>query len=685
MKWSYSTGGAIRNTPAIGADGTLYFGNENGILYALTDAGTSATLKWQSSTLGSTGSELLSSPAIGPDGSVYIGTLSDGANYLYAFNGTLDFTANQMSGAAPLSVLFTGSSGVTPVSWNWNFGDGSTGTGQNPTHTYTSSGSYTVHLNMTDTTSTTYSAVKTAYIAVYSPPVPGFTSSAATGTRPLTVKFTDTSTNSPTSWSWNFGDGNTSSSQNPSHIYNSVGTYTVTLTATNLAGSNTTTQTGYISVGDTSPFIAFTASPRQGLAPLTVQFNDTSLYGPTTWSWNFGDGGTSSSQNPSHIYNSVGTYTVTLAATNAIGTNTSSQTGYITILSQAPISAGTNLYVSNDAGVKYDINGSSMTYIPNTYGLPMPGGMNSLHMSNVPSDTSGKVIQTTSQSGTFYYTFSGGQPTQQEGILMLAVNGTIPDDFSVNIRSSGDTWTLDTITNYQDYFSNSVAPSSYNYVQGALNETFTKSDFLYGPQSSKPNSIANYPIYNGENQSDPANQFQVMFIDLNSGIYTDRIKIEYSFNNLTSFAAFNVYGWYKRSNHGTGTSPPTMSPAAGIWLPAFSGSTSWFSPAIPDLPGTTWFPIAVTDTSANVPQSWSWDFGDGNTSTLQNPTHAYAVGGRTSYGDTRRQRSLKGPPRRPRWLPMTARLRLRGWLERYLGTLLPAFGPVHRYDNKFPD
>ena len=79
-------------------------------------------------------------------------------------------------------------------------------------------------------------------------PVANFTASPTSGTAPLNVQFTDTSTGNPTGWSWTFGDGGTSTAKNPSHQYANPGTYTVSLTASNTAGSDGETKTGYITV-----------------------------------------------------------------------------------------------------------------------------------------------------------------------------------------------------------------------------------------------------------------------------------------------------------------------------------------------------------------------------------------------------------------------------------------------------
>ena len=185
-------------------------------------------------------------------------------------------------------------------------------------------------------------------------PVASFTATPTTGTAPLTVNFTDQSTNNPTSWQWDFGDGNTSTQQNPSHTYNNSGNYTVGLTATNDYGSNTKTQNGFIVVsggGGSAPLAAFTATPTTGTAPLTVNFTDQSTNNPTSWQWDFGDGNTSTQQNPSHTYNNNGTYTVSLTATNDYGSNTKTQNGLIVVSG----GGGTGTFTDPRDGQTYNI------------------------------------------------------------------------------------------------------------------------------------------------------------------------------------------------------------------------------------------------------------------------------------------------------------------------------------------
>ena len=128
------------------------------------------------------------------------------------------------------------------------------------------------------------------------------------------IYFNDASTGSPTSWTWNFGDGTSSSLQNPNHTYSTSGTYTVTLSITSATcGDSTSSQ---ITIGTTVCQSAFYSVPDSSNAN-TIMFFDNSTGNPTSWTWAFGDGTSSSLQNPTHTY-TPGTYTVTLVI---LGTN----------------------------------------------------------------------------------------------------------------------------------------------------------------------------------------------------------------------------------------------------------------------------------------------------------------------------------------------------------------------------
>ncbi|AKB83211.1 cell surface protein [Methanosarcina barkeri 3] len=163
-------------------------------------------------------------------------------------------------------------------------------------------------------------------------PVAAFTASPTSGKYPLTVKFTDKSTD-VYSYNWNFGDKSTSTVKNPTHKYTKAGKYTVSLTVKNAAGSNTVTKSSYINVAAPvkAPAASFTASPTSGKRPLKVQFTDKSTNSPTSWKWSFGDGTYSTSKNPGHTYSKSGKYTISLTVKNSNGSATKTVSGYITV------------------------------------------------------------------------------------------------------------------------------------------------------------------------------------------------------------------------------------------------------------------------------------------------------------------------------------------------------------------
>jgi PKD repeat protein len=149
-----------------------------------------------------------------------------------------------------------------------------------------------------------------------------FTADVTTGPAPLTVKFTDQSTGDITSWLWNFGDGSTSTEQNPTHTYTAPGTYTVSLTVTSPDATDTETKTNYIQVTAVPPEeleVSFTFTPNFGMRPLPVQFTDTTVSSEPilSWLWRFGDGSTSTQQNPLHTYRVPGLFSVSLTVTTA--------------------------------------------------------------------------------------------------------------------------------------------------------------------------------------------------------------------------------------------------------------------------------------------------------------------------------------------------------------------------------
>lgn len=161
-----------------------------------------------------------------------------------------------------------------------------------------------------------------------------FNGTPLSGPAPLTVKFIENSTGWPMTWAWDFGDGNTSSLKNPQHTYASAGDYTVNLTTMNAWGSNTSLKLNYINVTYPVPVADFSGTPTSGNSPLDVQFTDASTGIPTSWSWDFGDGSFSTTQNPVHRYTAVGTYNVSLAVENIGGNDTKEKAGYVTVAGQ---------------------------------------------------------------------------------------------------------------------------------------------------------------------------------------------------------------------------------------------------------------------------------------------------------------------------------------------------------------
>jgi PKD repeat protein len=186
-----------------------------------------------------------------------------------------NFTATPTSGTSPLNVSFTDQSSGTISSRQWNFGDGATSAATSPSHLYTSPGNYTVSLTTTGPGGSD-TETKTNLIAVS---LPGgisadFGVSATAVDLGAPVSFNNLSSGGATSFLWDFGDGTTSTAANPSHLYALGGSFTVTLTATGPAGSDTETKSAFVQVrnllSDDDYYLSFdapTSVPGLGVVP----------------------------------------------------------------------------------------------------------------------------------------------------------------------------------------------------------------------------------------------------------------------------------------------------------------------------------------------------------------------------------------------------------------------------------
>ncbi|MFX1384408.1 MAG: PKD domain-containing protein, partial [Promethearchaeota archaeon] len=260
----------------------------------------------------------------------------------------IDFSADVTLILEGESVSFTssGTLGNVPSTYAWDVdGDGITDyTTANPTHTYSTSGTYTVSLTVTDDDGDSDVETKSGYITVELDTQPDidFIADILNPVTDQTVSFTSSGTlgNIPVTYAWDVdGDGITDyATANPTHAYSSSGTYTVSLTVTDRdSDSDTETKSGYITVDlDTQPDIDFIADILNPVTDQTVSFTSSGILGngPVAYAWDFDNDGIIDSDlaNPTHIYSSSGTYTVSLTVTDRDSdSDIETKSSYITV------------------------------------------------------------------------------------------------------------------------------------------------------------------------------------------------------------------------------------------------------------------------------------------------------------------------------------------------------------------
>jgi PKD repeat protein len=552
------------------------------------------------------------------------------------------FVGSPTSGCAPLTVNFTDQSTGDISTWSWTFGDGGTSTAPNPSHQYWVPGDYTVTLNVSGTCGSD-GETKTGYIHVDETLIAAFSGTPTSGCVPLDVGFTDESVGNITSWAWTFGDGGTSAAQNPSHQYAAPGDYTVTLTVTGACGSDAEAKTDYIHV-DGAPVAGFYGVPTSGSAPLTVDFYDQSTGQVTFWDWTFGDGGTSTAQNPSHQYMSEGDYTVTLTVSGPCGSDGYTRTGYIHV---EPPSEWT--VITYD-----DFEGGFGTYTDGGSDCALYTGGTYAHQGSNAAD----IQDNSGTASSFYHTagYDVSVYTELEvDFWFYAVSmDNSNEDFWVQYYD-GSTWrTVATYAQGIDFQNNvfyhevvTISSSQYDFPANAklrfMCDASGNSDDVYIDEIEFRGK-AGIPVppvaaFIGA----PTSGYAPLTVDFTDQSTGNPTGWSWTFGDGGTSSAENPTHEY--TGAGSYTVSLTVTNAAGSddeVKPDYITVT--IEPPVAAFVGEPTYgvvPLTVdfTDQSTGPIDTWAWDFGDGvGTSSAQNPTYEY-----TEIGDYTLTLTVTGP------------------------------------------
>ncbi len=545
---------------------------------------------------------------------------------------------------APATVQFTNMS-TNAGYFTWYFGDGTTSTAVNPVHTYNTLGSYDVKLVADGASCGLDSVLQFNFVSVDTlNPCTTFMAQSGAATTQTTCSgilfdsggpagnyadnITSTITIAPVGASnvtltfasfaleagydyLNIYDGPSNASPqigsytgftlpNGGIITSTGGSITIELTsdqAVNDLGFELDWQCQLSSVAPTSDFTADELVSCDG----TIHFADETINGPTSWSWNFGDGGTSTDQNPVHTYTANGSYTVELTTTNGFGNSTETKSSFITInMPAAPVAGSVSAVCPGEAMTLTASGADSLRWYSaatggtalatgTSYTTPNLSGTATYYVESDVYPASQHVGPTTNSFGTGgYFTntnyhnviFDCSSPVQLVSVLVYAQssgNRTI-----TLMNSSGTTLASATVnipTGQSRVTLNFDIPVGTNFelgIQGTTNLYRNQSGAVY------PYTIANVISLTGSNAGTP-------------GYY------------------YFFYDWEVQGSPCISARTPVVASVAAAPTATYSFTAN----------GGT---ISFNDQSVGA-TSWSWNFGDGNSSTDQNPVHTYASTG----------------------------------------------------------
>ncbi len=573
---------------------------------------------------------------------------------LRAQSPVADFSASSVSGCVSFSVFFSDKSSGDPKFWNWDFGNGQLSNLQNPTATYPTPGLYTVTLVVRNADGTD-GETKVNYINVTPSPTASFTANLTTACSPANIQFIDQSApaGAITAYNWGFSDGTTSNLQNPTKLYTVSGYYGVILTVT--------TANGCQSSGGGSRYIRIINGiqadfdfTRTGVCALPIGanfINQTSGPGVLNYAWDFGDGQTSSAKDPSNSYSSLGTYPVKLTVrSNTFGCentitksinfgSTSTQIGapatsclnkpvnFTNASTPAPISSVWNF---GDGTTSTQANPVKTYTIPGNYTVTLTS-----KYAECEGTATKDILITNQPSIDFTSANSTGCTVPYTVNFQSNVPGAI--SYSWNFGDGGTSTQANPAHTYNRTGSFNVTLSAVT-VDGCP-ATITKSSFvnvntnLSVSVNSVPNEgcipLSFSPTAN-VNTPDGVASYLWTFGDGSTSTSAAPTKI------------YNTGGTYdvklKITTLGGCTDSVTYPGAVKAGSPPVAAFD--FTPITEGCAGV---PVQFTDLSA-MADKWEWSFGDGETSSLQNPIHLFADTGLLVVSLTASNNGCKATP-----------------------------------------
>ena len=401
-------------------------------------------------------------------------------------------------------------------------------------------------------------------VTIIERPVANFTYRPSYGTFPLSVQFNDTSTDSPNQWEWDFGDGSLrSTEQNPKHLYNSPGSYLVSLKVKNTTVVpiwNPAPLSRYITLSSGID-ANFTANRTIGASPLTVQFKDTSSPPGlvTNWSWDFGDNTEGSDlSDPVHTFIGPGNYMVNLTAWNKTTKARDNHEKEIKVLDQlvANFRPNDTVRMNKSEGVQF-------------------------------TDLS------TGDISSWYWDFGDGNHSYNQNPVNF-----FPDyrDYPVNLTIENEHGDIDWIK-----FLVNISPADWPYI-----------DFEIIPPVASKMDVVNFKVteIGGTDVSTPEWDFGDGSAKVIKNNPTHQFQKSGKFNVTARVS--NEYSVYQKTH-----------------VASIRGLAADFTIVPPGGWAVVNTPVTFIDSSIGNPEKWFWDFDDGSTETTYNNliVHSFAKEG----------------------------------------------------------